>query len=59
MQLTSLLSAQIWATEGFVFQGMEHIKDHAEVSLDDLSIFNMHSGMAVLRGTGMIHKSGQ
>ena len=53
VQLRSLLSAQTWATEGFVFQGLEHIKDHAEVLLDDLTLLDMRSGMVVLEGTGM------
>ena len=58
VQLRSLLSAQSWATEGFVFQGLEHIKDHAEVSLDDLTILDMRSAVAVLKGTCMFHVSG-
>ena len=53
VQLRSLLSAQTWATEGFAFQGLERIKDHAEVLLDDLTLLDMRSGMVVLEVTGM------
>ncbi len=38
--------------EGFVFQGLEHIKDHAEVSLNDLSIAGPQPDQPALKGTG-------
>lgn len=50
LQLRSLLSAQSRATEGFVFQGLDHIRDHAEVSLNDLSIACPCSGRPALKG---------
>lgn len=49
-QLRALLSAQSRATEGFVFQGLDHIKDHAEITLSELTIAGPNPGQAVLKG---------
>ena len=53
LQLRVLLHAQSRATEGFTFQGLEHIKDHAVVSLNDLSLAGPKAGQPALRGMTM------
>ncbi len=50
VQLRVLLNAQSRATEGFTFQGLEHIKDHAVVALNDLALAGAQPGQAALRG---------